>query len=161
MQPTRLLITCLIPVLATLLGYAFTSAPTDRGLADQLAAWPEISTPVDYSNSAERIINDIGSMYLFGRSMEMIAAEADVEAALEASAEDERGLSGITLIAIAGLDDKPTAMIDDVDGQISSVTVGDELGQAWKIQEIGRDNLTAEKDGEYRTLYLPSVIAEN
>lgn len=161
MQSTRLLLAGFAPVGAALLGFLFTSAPANSGLADRLAAWPEIETPVDYSNSSERFISDIAGMYLFGRSAEMLAEEANIEAALEAAAEEDRGLSGITLIAIAGLDNTPTAMIDDVDGLISSVTIGDELGQAWKVQAIGRDNLTAEKDGEFRTLHLPSVIAEN
>lgn len=146
--------------LMAIVGYALTNAPVNRGLADQLAAWPDIASPVDYSNSSERFISDLAGMYLFGRSPEMLqeasAARTDGE-----TEDSTPGLDGITLIAIAGLDEKATAIIDDESEAIISLRVGDLLAQAWIVQSISRDSMVVENDGEVRTLFLPSTIAEN
>lgn len=148
-----------LPLLAAAIGYVATSPPNNSGLGERLASWPNLASPADYTNSMERIISEVSSMYLFGRDPSGVEDPTPVTGELDLPQDD--GLGGLTLIAVFSRDGKPFGTLEDPDLGMLSVAEGDEVAGSWTVTSISTSDIVLTRDGEFRTLTRPSALEGN
>lgn len=148
-----------LPILAAVIGFAITSPPNSSGLGERLASWPDLAPPADYTNSVDRIISEVSSMHLFGRDPNVVEDITPEAGELEALQDD--GLGDLTLIASFSRDGKPFGTLEDPSLGMFSVTEGDEVAESWTVTSISRSDMVLTRDGEFKTLTLPSALEGN
>ncbi|KDA00619.1 hypothetical protein HPO_01280 [Hyphomonas polymorpha PS728] len=109
-----------------------------------LASWSSPPVPADYSGSRDRIVFDLAGLSLFGK-----APEQARPAGAEATAEPP-----LKLIAIARLNGKAIAMIDEGKPLPVRLSAGQTTSTEWRVATITDNEVTLERGGQARTLTL-------
>lgn len=109
-----------------------------------LASWNSPPQPDDYSGSRDRIILELAQMQLFGRTPESPVGNAPTE----------NVDVPLRLVAIARLDGRPVALIDEGKPLPVRLSVGQPTETGWKVTAITNEQVTLQKENTERTLDL-------
>lgn len=109
-----------------------------------LATWTSPPVPADYSGSRERIVFDLAGLSLFGKAPEKARPAGE-----EAPAEPP-----LKLIAIARLNGKAIAMIDEGKPLPVRLSAGQATSTEWRVTTITDNEVTLERGGQAQTLTL-------
>ena len=147
-QSVRLLrtgIACLVAgALSVAAGFSQSGIRAEADPFQASDAWSEVTLPVDYSGSRDRIEFELAAMSLFGPARS--ALDADGEAAPAEPA--------VRLVAIAQLDNTMFALLEETGGQMFRLKVGDSTPSGWTVRRIDKAEVQVARSNEQLALAL-------
>lgn len=116
--------------LAAWLGFTRTTAPAADDRQAGLGNWEQVPMPIDYSDSTERFVYELGELNLFGKPM---VAPATTDQPMDMGAE---AAPEFRLLGIASLDGRKVILLDEGHGLPQKLGQGQSTMQGWTVTAI-------------------------
>lgn len=120
------------------LGFTRTTAPATDDRQAGLGDWEQVPMPIDYSDSTERFVYELGELNLFGKPLIVPEASEPLDISVE-TAPDFR------LLGIASLDGKKVILLDEGQGLPQKLAQGQSTAQGWTVAAIREGGVDLQK----------------